>query len=119
MPVFEIYCSGKKIAEKRFRSNFYVVKELNEERLRWEADEEQRYQKKGGEIHIWIQTISTAPVARRQILFVRPDWQLCINGTTMEQKFYSEVDVEGKLIELRHSDYSFCCSFSNSLECSK
>lgn len=109
MPTFEIYQAGRRVASKQFRGNFYIVKELDNT-LSWEADEEQGRSKKGGAFQIWVQTLSLAP-PKRQILFVRPDWKLIIDGVEMDQQYYEAVDVEGKTIELHHGDYGFVCTF--------
>ena len=108
MPTFEIYQAGQRVASKQFRGNFYIVKELDRT-LSWEADEEQGMSKRGGVFQIWVQTLSLVPL-KRQILFVRPDWKLSIDGVEMHQQYYEDVDVEGKTIELHHGDYKFVCS---------
>lgn len=114
MPTVEIYRNGEKTASKEFRAQFFIIKEMDADRLRWEADEEQGLSKEGGEIHIWVQTVSFGSTVKRRILFVRPDWRLIVDGVSMEQKFYPDpVDVEGKTIELQYGDYSFICSFSS------
>lgn len=111
MPRFEIYQLGKKIGTKDFRGAFYVIKEIDSDELRWEADEEGAASG-GGVIHIWVQTLSTTGIVQRQISFVRPDWQLIIDGTAMEHKFYQYVDVTGKTVELQYNDYRFVCSLA-------
>lgn len=107
MPTVHVYLAGKRIVSKEFCSNFYVIKDLARNELFWEADDEQGSSIRAGEIHVWIQRASLAP----QISFVRPDWQLVMDGVVMDQAFYTEVDVEGKTIELKHNDYRFVCSF--------
>jgi hypothetical protein len=110
MPMVEIYRSGEKMASKEFVAQFFIIKEADSDTLRWEADKEVGKLKRGGTFHIWIQTIDYE-TPRQEILFVRPDWRLIIDGIAMEQKLYSEVDVGGRTIELQYGDYSFICSF--------
>lgn len=107
MPVFEIRYQGENIASKVFRSNFYVVKFLEKDDLYWEADEEQALSKKGGEIHIWVQNASKSPL----ISFVRPDWQLIVDGVSFERNFHTEIDVDGRTVELQYGEYCFLCAF--------
>jgi hypothetical protein len=105
----DIYWARKKIAFKNFIGNFYIVKDLETNELFWEADQEQRYPStRIGEFQIWIQQANSAP----QISFVRPDWQLVIEGIVMERAFYTEVDIAEKTVELKHEDYRFVCSCS-------
>jgi len=111
MPEVDIYYNGKKIETKQFSRSFYIIKELGSERLYWETGQEQRSSQEGGEIHIWIQTVSSSPRVRRRIIFVRPDWQLVVDGTIMEKRFYTELEVEGRAIELRYNNYCFICLF--------
>lgn len=111
MPEFDVYRAGRKIASKSFRKSFYIVKELGVDVLRWEADEEQNSPQQGGIIHVWVQLVSLAPVARYQISFVRSDWQLIMDGMSKERRFYPKIEIETGVIELRHNDYNFVCSF--------
>lgn len=114
MPIVDIYRSGTRIASKEFVAQFLIIHEEDTDILRWEADKEVGKSKQGGIFHVWIQTTSLEP-PKREILFVRPDWRLIIDGVSMEQKFYPDpVDVEGKTIELQYKDYSFVCSFISS-----
>jgi len=107
MPTIHIYQTRGKVASREFRNSFYIVKEIGKNKLFWEADEEQGSSGRGGKIHIWIQRASYAPL----ISFVRPDWRLIIDGIVMDQGLYTEVDVEGKTIELQYNDYRFVCAF--------
>jgi hypothetical protein len=111
MPLFEIYRGGKAIASKEFENQFFIVNELDNDVLRWEADGESR-SRKGGVIHIWVQSASTTP----QISFLRPDWRLTIDGVQLEPRFYEDIDVGGKTIELQYNDYCFVCRFPTIIE---
>ena len=107
MPTIHIYQDGKKIESKEFRDQFYIIKNIDNDRLYWETGEEQRLSARGGVIHIWIQNASSCP----KISFVRTDWQLIIDGVALERNLYEQIDVSGKTIELRYRNYQFVCSF--------
>ena len=106
MPVIEIYRNGKKIGSENFRTNFYIVEDLNNE-FYWEMDKEQGRSRRGGELHIWIQP----DIVGHRIPSVRPDWQLTIDNVKLAQKLHVDVNVVGKLVSLHHKDYEFVCQF--------
>lgn len=107
MPIVHIYRAEIRICSQWFRDRFYIIRELNRDELRWEADEEQGTSQKGGEIHIWIQGATSAP----KISFVRPDWHLAIDSVDFEAGFYEDIDIGGKTVELRYGLYTFRCQF--------
>jgi hypothetical protein len=107
MPIVEIYKAGKRIGSKEFRAQFYIIEERERGKLRWESDEEQGLSKKGGVVEIWIITRTCDSVTKQEIAFVKPEWQLTIDGTAMERGFYHHVDVGGKVVELQYMDYRF------------
>jgi hypothetical protein len=104
MSIIDIYHQGRKIESKSFQNeSFYIVKDLDGV-LYWETDREQAKNKRGGVIEIWIQTGYT-------LSFVKPDWQLTVDGVQLPQKFHDTVNVTGKQIRLQHEDYEFVCQF--------
>lgn len=106
MNTIDIYLADKRIESKNFIGNFYIIKDSGTDELFWKADGEQDPLSRTGEFQIWIQRANTAPL----ISFVRPDWQLILDGIVMEQVFYSEVDIAGKVVELKYDNYRFVCS---------
>jgi hypothetical protein len=103
MPTFDIYQNGEKIESKKFNRHFYILADLTG-KITWKADRE----KGGNEILIWIQS-------NYRLLCVRPDWLLSLNGVQLPQKFYADpIDLTGKHVSLRYSDYEFICQFPKS-----
>jgi len=107
MLTFNIYKNKEKIASKSFKNHFYICRRIDTDELFWETDEEQSSSKEGGIIHIWIMSAQRSP----KISFVRADWKMIVDGVEFKQDFYTEVDVQGKTVELQYKDYQFVCSF--------
>lgn len=106
MPLVHIYQAERKLAVKEFQNDFYIIKAIDEDRLFWETGREQRESTGGGTIHVWIKGAAYYP----QVLHIRPDWNLVIDGVTMSQQD-TEIGLEGKTVELQYGDYRFVCSF--------
>ena len=107
MLTMHIYQAGRKVASEEFQNKFFITKEVAEDRLFWEADEEQDSSKKGGVFQIWILGASSTPM----IAFIPPGWQLTIDGVMLNQGIYEHISVRGRAVELRYGDYRFVCSF--------
>jgi len=105
MSFVEIYYKKCRVGVERFKRNFYIVENLSGE-IYWHAGEQK--ESRGGVIKVWIQRANTVP----RILGVLPDWQLFIDGARQESKFYDSVEnLGGKVVELRHKEYSFIFHF--------
>ncbi len=97
--IMEIYRNNKKIESKEFRGHFYILKDLTGH-ICWTSDDE----KGGNEILIWIRSDYSVP-------FIRPDWQLIIDGIPLPKKFHTTVELSGKHVNFQYSDYEFVCHF--------
>lgn len=106
MPMMQIQRANKPTESKPFCNSFYIILRLDGT-LVWESDEKQGRDKQGGVFHVWIQSGSFNPI----LSFVRPDWQLILDGNLMPQGFYEKVPLSGRVMELLYQDYSFVCVF--------
>jgi hypothetical protein len=102
----DIYLAEEKIASENFTGNFYIIKDLKTNKLFWKADSEQYPSNDTGMFQIWIQRANRAA----SISFILPDWQLAIDGVSLEQSFYSDVNISGRIVELKYNNYRFVCS---------
>lgn len=110
MPTVDIYSTGKRIDSKTFRNQFMIVTEENDYGLRWEADEETGT-RRGGGILVWIRTFHPP-----EIHFIPPGWELIVDGVMVvgkESKASArfEIEVHGKIAEIRRDDLRFICKF--------
>jgi hypothetical protein len=111
MPAIDIYFANMKIDTRGFQRDFMIVAEQNGNKLRWEADEETA-SKKGGAIMVWIRAALHPP----EIHFVPPGWELFIDGVVVVEKDSKasarfDIEVHGKVAEIRHDDFRFVCQF--------
>jgi hypothetical protein len=107
MPVVHVRRDGEAVDQKQFQNMLYIIKELDRDEFRLEADKEQAESKKGGVIHIWILGASSTDA---KIAFVRPDWKLIMDGVEIEPGFRRDIRFSGKTVELRYGHYSFLVS---------
>ncbi len=105
MAFVEIYQKGKLLANEHFTDHFLLL-ENSAEGMVWTIDDE--VSKEGGVIMVWVHSASANPL----IHFVRPDWELTIDGNVQEQKFYTDVsDLKQKTVELSYEEYHLRIQF--------
>ena len=100
MPIFTIFRNGKKIGLKNFYYHFYILRDLSTNEISWKADDEEDT----AEILIWIQTNYT-------VHFVRPDWQLIVDGVQLPKQAYQALSLSGKCVSFQYCEYEFVCHF--------
>ena len=88
-----------------FKRSFYLMESYPTRDIIWRADDDDQ---NPGIITAWVQYADTNP----QIVGISPKWHIAINGVTLEQKLYEEIDnLKGKEIYLSQGDWTFMFNF--------
>src|SRR5689334_3803239 len=102
MPTVTI-TQGSKSFSVNFNSTFFVQEDTPGE-IFWDADSQ-----RNGVIKVWVQRGDTEP----RIAFILPDWQVTINGVSLEQKFHDGIEnLKGKEVSIMYKDYAFIFKFT-------
>ena len=101
MSIATITQAGKSVSV-HFSRHFFVQENTLGE-IFWDADTQ-----RSGIIKLWIQSADTNP----RVAFVLPDWEISINGISLEKKLYEEIgNLLGKIVEIRYRNYTFKFDF--------
>ena len=104
MLAVEIYEKDVKVTSIQFQKQFMILVENSE--LFWEIDGKRSQPIQGGEIHIWIRVEANNDY---NVVFVRPDWSLSINGESYPPRLYEDVRIGQHALELKYKKHRFVC----------
>ena len=107
MSTVTVYRDDHEVFHHTIHQEFCVVEAPNGE-LFWHGTEAIN---RPGVIKVWLYAANSILKWR----FILPDWQLIIDDTWMEKKFYEDLEdlmeLKGKVVELRYKVYRFVFQF--------
>ncbi len=101
MPTVDVFKNSKSIATVTFQRQFMIL-ENTEGELRWEVEDELR-KPGGGIIRIWAR----CEFEGYRIVYVLPTWTFIIDGVVQDSRFYEDIVLDKRRIELEFEGYRF------------
>lgn len=101
MPALGIFRNTEIIGTTTFHRQLMIWEDLGGN-LRWEMDDKLR-EARVEIIRIWALRESEGYFIR----FVLPTWTLIIDGMMYEPELYQDINLNGRLVELKFQDYHF------------
>ena len=101
MPLIHISLGEEHLISASFSRQLMILKGDND--VFWQIDGKTKGSRTG-EIHIWIRSELNGIY---QLVFVRPDWQLVIDGNPFEPSFYENIALNNHMITLFYNQYRF------------